>query len=286
MDRFPTKNRFRNSPKINLNIIRKKSAIPACFMAGFQLLIAVDILNAFEAYDLIDAVLSKEKQPRILNSADIELKPQDPQPLFSPSGDFNGDGLMDMAIAGIYGFPKKEAYFLLVGTQLQNPVRYKTLFFKEYSKPIFIHKPGTTGVKDPGNQAFSTTPCSDCTDGTDYHWNKERESFDLRPWESRMREYKNLPHIPELDMVSPETVDKALQIVGNLTDVKLFIAGLKKSKRDLGTRVKPAGLKSTTPATQVRVQIFEKKKGGEKLYDEILVDVESGKVLSRKSQRK
>lgn len=243
-------------------------------------------VRAFETYDLIEALLPHEKLPRVLNSIDIDLNPNDPQPMFSPMGDFNADGIPDMAIVGTYGPLKKNITFLLVGTQFQNPIRYQQLFFKEYPQPVFLHKPGTTGEKDPGDQAFSITSCSQCTDGIDFYWDNKKQTFELRPWEKRFRRYQNVPHMPELDLVAPEIVDKALQLVGNLTDVKIFVAGLKKAKKHLGTRVKPSGIRGVVPETQVIVEIFEKKKDRKKVYDEVTVDVETGMVIERKTQRR
>lgn len=239
-------------------------------------------LHGFEPYNLIEALIAKDSLPRVLNSTDIDLNPNDPQPLFSPMGDFNGDGIPDMAISGIYGLPQKNRYFLLVGTQHSNPVRYQKLFFAEYDKPIFLHKPGTTGEKDPGDQAFAVTFCSGCTDGLDFTWDSEKKSFNQTSWEKRFRRFESLPRIPENEEVPPETVDKALQIVGDLTDVKVFVAGIKKAKKQLGTRVMRTGTPEQRTDSQVTVQIFERKKKGETLYDELIVDVVGGKILKRK----
>lgn len=247
-------------------------------------LLALDVpsvIHALDPYDLIESLMPKDTLPRVLNSDDIELQPNDPQPLFSPTGDFNNDGTQDMAIAGIYGLPSGNRYFLLIGTEFINPVRYEKLFFREYAHPVFLHKPGTTGERDPGDQAFSITPCSQCSDGLDYYWNKKKKTFEAREWLKRVRRYTQVPHIPEADLVPPETVDKALQIVGELPDVKVFVAGLKKAGKQLGTRVRPAEITGEAPS-QVVVTIFEKKNKDDKIYDALTVDVEQGRVVKRR----
>ncbi len=237
---------------------------------------------AFEPYDLIEGLLPKDKFPRVLNSTDIELNPNDPEPLFTPDGDFNNDGVLDMAISGISGLPgTKPTYFLLVGTQLQNPVRYQKLFFQEYAAPVFLHKPGTTGEKDPGDQAFSITPCSHCSDGTDFYWDPNKQTFKQTAWVKRVRHFQNVQRRPDEEPVPPELVDKALKIAGELTDVKVFVAGIKKAGKQLGTRVRAVDLEKQ----QVAVSIFEKKKQKEILYDEITVDAENGTVVKRGRSR-
>jgi hypothetical protein len=228
---------------------------------------------------MIEALLSKDKFPRVLNSTDIELNPNDPEPLFTPDGDFNKDGIDDMAISGLLGLPgTKPTYFLLVGTQLQNPVRYEKFFYKEYDRPVFLHKPGTTGDEDPGDQAFSITPCSHCSDGFDFYWNPKKKAFDQTAWIKRVRHFQQMTHRPDEESISPEMLDKALKVAGELTDVKVFVAGLKKAEKTLVTKARPNKYPS-----QVVLSIFEKKKAKEILYDEITVDVEAGGVVKRKT---
>ncbi len=228
--------------------------------------------------------------PRLLNSTDIDLQPNDPQPLFSPIGDFNNDGIPDMAISGIYELPSsKNRYFLLVGTQFEKPLRYERMYFKEFDKPVFLHKPGTTGEKDSGDQCFSVTFCAECTDGIDFYWSPKTHSFDERPWEKRFRRYTHVSYMPAEREVPDEMVDRALKVVGNLDDVKIFVAGLKKSGKKLGTRVRAVSNEAepadpNAPIQTVTVEIFEKKKDAEKLYDEVTVDVTKDVVVSRKTK--
>ncbi len=229
---------------------------------------------------MIDALVAKTNLPRVLNSTDININPNDPQPLFTPAGDFNKDGIPDMAISGIYGLPSKNQYFLLVGTQFQNPVRSEALFFREYSQPVFLHKPGTTGDKDPGDQAFAITACSNCSDGFDFFWDPKQKTFNQVPWVKRVRHYQEIKPASPSDAVPPEVVDQALQIVGELPDIRIFVAGLQKTGKQLGTRVKQAKLPEAE-ATVVVVEVFEKKKKGENLYDALTVDVKEKKVVKR-----
>lgn len=254
------------------------------FLISFFFL-ALPLSHPVDSYSLIGELLSKDQLPRILNSDDIQLNPHDPQPLFAPNGDFNGDGIDDMAISGIYTLPSGPMkYFLLVATQYENPVRYEKFLFKEFPKPVFIHKPKTTGERDPGNQAFSVTFCSNCNDGFDLYWDAPNNSFHFQPWEKRVRRYQQLPHAPELDLISPETVDQALKIVGRLKDVEAFVAGLKKKGGALGSRVNR--LRPTDPLSVVEVSIFEKGKKREVIYDAITVDVEKETVLDRRRKIK
>lgn len=235
----------------------------------------------FDPYALIEAYAANDKHPRVLNSDDIKINPTDPQPLFTPDGDFNGDGIQDMAIAGIYDLPTdKKKYFLLVGTQWKAPIRYERWYFQEYDHPVFLHKAGTTGEGDPGNQAFSATDCAGCTSGVDFVWNKKKNAFDQKPWAKRIRRYEAVAVRPASQPVPDEVVDHALQVVGALKDVQFFVAGLKKKKGQLGTRVE-----STWDAPveeRVKVLVFEKKEKTEKMYDVFTVDLKTDTILKRR----
>jgi hypothetical protein len=86
----------------------------------------------------IEELVPGNELPRVLNSVDIpDLRPSDPQPLFSPTGDFNRDGVEDMAISGTFSLPAgKEPYFLCVATMLKDPIRYQLLHFSRFSRPF------------------------------------------------------------------------------------------------------------------------------------------------------
>src|SRR5206468_3292 len=107
---------------------------------------------------------------RVLNTLDIPgWNSSNPAPLFSPVADFTGDGEPDIAISGIFDLPKnKNRYFLLVATRSKSPTPFTQLFYKEVPVPVFIHKPGTTGEADPGDQAFSISFCWECDKGEDF----------------------------------------------------------------------------------------------------------------------
>lgn len=122
---------------------------------------------AMEPHDVLMDLLPSDPIPRVMNTEDVpDLSPTDPQPLFTPEGDFNKDGAREMAISGIYELPGKgPRYFLLVAAEKKGDLHYEQLFFREYPKPVFIHPPGTTGEADPGDQAFSISFCSHCEEG-------------------------------------------------------------------------------------------------------------------------
>ena len=238
-------------------------------------------LSALERYDLLKALTAKGTLPRILNSDDIpDYRPTNPQPLFAPLGDFNGDGFDDVAISGIYGFPPlSKKYFLLVGTELKDPGKFVRLFYEEFDGPVFIHKTGTTGKFDPGDQAFSATFCSDCKDGVDFYWNKKRAEFIRVAWEEKEERLQKV-FIEPGRQVPPEIVEKALHVVSKIFDVTAFVDDLKKEDKKLGTRVEYR--KESGKTNQFNVIIFEKSEDQELIYDVITVDVKRMTVIKRK----
>lgn len=221
-----------------------------------------------DPYDTIAAHIPSTGHPRILNSDDLKnLNPNNPQPLISPRGDFNQDGKEDIVISGIFDFPKgNKPYFLLVGSP------FKQLFYQEYEMPIYIHLPGTTGVMDPNDQIFSISDCRDCQRGQDFYWDPKNHRFILKEWSQRLPQPVTTEEIEE---VSPEIVDKALQIAGRLPDVKKFTSDLNKQGGKLVVRVKAFKNNSHW------VMIFEKKGEEEILFDNILVDIKKNKVVKR-----
>lgn len=249
------------------------------FILLFLLFLAIPV-HASDPYALIDAFLPKEKMPRILNSQDIPILPEkNALPLFSPIGDFNKDGVEDMAISGIYGFPGGgNRYFLLVGTILKNPVRYEKLYFEEMAFPLFIHKPGSTGEGDQGDQAFSISTCTQCEHGIDFYW--DRKEFKKRAWKPLEKRGVRLVETPA-PQVPDEAADKAFQVVGRLNDVKRYIERLKKKGAHLGVRVEPDKEKDEI----IWVKIFEKERGPKDLYDSIGVHVGEMKVVKRLKKR-
>jgi hypothetical protein len=217
--------------------------------------------------------------PRLLNSQDIALKPNDPQPVFAPEGDFDHDGSTDIAISGVYTLKEGPGrYFLLVATD-KGVGRYKPLFLSDYDRPVFLHQPGTTGGADPGDQAFSMTFCADCSDGRDFYWDKRAKNFRQEPWKDKTERQQKMVTVAAVD-VPAEQADKALQVVGKIPDVVAFTEGIKKAGKAFGVRVE-----YTDPSNQtapLRVRIYEKKGKGEKLYDAIDVDVEKMTVVKRR----
>ena len=139
--------------------------------------------------------------PRVLNSDDIILNPNDPEPLFEPTGDFNKDGTDDIAISGIYVLEKgPNRYFLLVAAVHADPVRYDKLFYAEFDKPVFLHQPGTTGESSiQGTPSFFHDICgSSCTDGQDLCGIRRRRHLEQKEWEQRRREYRMIiQHRPD-----------------------------------------------------------------------------------------
>jgi hypothetical protein len=235
---------------------------------------------AVDTSDVLQSMLPSDRIPRVLNSDDIVLNPNDPEPLFTPSGDFNKDGIDDIAISGIYVLEKgPNRYFLLVAAVHTDPVRYDKLFYGEYDKPVFLHQPGTTGEFDPGTQAFSVTSCSSCTDGQDFVWNPKKKTLDRRGWEQRRREYKVVQHRPEREP-DPEKIDAALKIVGALPDVVGYVEELRRHKGTLGTSARFPAPPLRTP-DYVEIDIYEKKGEKEIVYDTFDVNVASATVVKR-----
>jgi hypothetical protein len=228
----------------------------------------------------IEALVPLKNHPRILNADDVGLRnTNDTEFLLSPEGDFNQDTLPDVAISGRFDEPKlAKPYFLLVATQFVNPVRFEALYFKEFATPVYIYKPGTTGKSDPGDQAFAISICSNCSEGTDFYWNKKTDKFDLNPWRLRVEHEEKKVSVPSLD-IPVDIVDASLKIAGDLPDVKAFVKNLKQTGGIVGTRVEVE--KSRRKSNRYNVIIFEKKEGKENLYDTILVDVKSKKVIKR-----
>lgn len=232
---------------------------------------------------MIDALVPADNLPRLLNSQDVpSLKPTDPQPVFAPEGDFNHDGSTDIAISGLYTLKENgKRYFLLVAT-VQGLGRYKKLFFEDYDTPVFLHKAGTTGEADPGDQAFSMTFCADCAQGTDFYWDKKTSRFRSEPWTEKTQRRQEMVTVAALD-VPAELADKALQVAGKIPDVVAFTEGVKKAGKTFGVRVEFTD--PSNAAAPLRVRIYEKKGTGEKLYDAIDVDVENMKVVKRRLTR-
>lgn len=238
--------------------------------------LAPSALFAIDPYDAIHDLMPQDNFPRILNSEDIpNFRPLDPQPFFTPEGDFNKDGIMDIAVSGTYTLRDqgKNPYFLLVATKKEGGVIEK-LFFETYPKPVFLHKAGSTGKADPGTQAFSISFCMNCEDGLDFTWDRKANIFRRTPWMARIKQESRKVEVPAED-VPPDVVDKALQVAGKLKDVVAYTERLNKEGRKIGVRV-------NRHANGHEVEIYEKTDTGEKNYDTILVDVEKMRVISRK----
>lgn len=237
------------------------------------------LVFSIDPYEALESLLPREHLPRVLNSDDIvDFNPTDLQPLVSPSADFNKDGLEDIVISGLYGLTSNpKPYFLLVATRHTNPIRLETLYYREFTQPVFIHLPGTTGKGDPGDQSFSISLCRDCHLGSDFYWNKKEKTFSILPWKTKTRHVASKV-LPDED-IPEEIVDKALKIVGKLKDVQEYIEHLKKEGRSFGVRVEP--LKNSKKKNRYGVRIYEKKEGGETLYDFFVVDVKKMRVKKR-----
>lgn len=243
-------------------------------------LLPVSAIAAIDPYDLITPLVDKEQHPRVLNVIDLpELKDENPEPLLMPEGDFNKDGHPDLALVGVYEFPTgANHYFLLVGS-LNSSHQAQALEFKEYSTPVYLHAPGTTGEADPGDQAFSISFCRDCAKGEDFYWNPKSSRFDRIAWTSKKRHEKKMVLIRPTNVPQP-LVDESLKIVGALKDIQLYVADLKKRNGELGTRVDWD--KNGEKKKQTLVTIFEKKEGKEKVYDRISVDLKTKKITKRR----
>ncbi|MCB4757072.1 MAG: hypothetical protein LHV69_08630 [Elusimicrobia bacterium] len=252
-------------------------------LSGSALLLFPFAAWAVDPHAVLEALLPQEKIPRVLNSEDIpELRPNDPQPLFTPEGDFNRDGVSDIAIAGVYELPGPgPKFFLLVATERKDPVRYEKLYVQAYGRPVFLHRPGTTGEADPGDQAFSISFCRDCQEGQDFYWNKRKRQFDIRPWSPKVKRFQKAVEVPGR-IVPPEVVDKAIQIVSQLKDVQKFTSDVKARGGALAVRVDYADKSEKTNRTVVTLS--EKREGKEYLYDNVVVDIARGKVVKRKKK--
>ena len=236
---------------------------------------------ALDPYEVIDNLVPKAQLPRVLNTEDVpDLGIIDPSPLQPTSGDFDVDGIEDIAIAGIYGLPKGARYFLVVGTLLKEPVRYKALYFQTYDSPVFIHRPGTTGEGDPRNQAFSISFCFDCSNGYDFFWQSKKREFTIVKWKAARRQEPMSKSTPIPD-VPDEIVDQALRIVGKLKDVQSFTAQGKKRGSQISVRAR------YEPSNQglVWVTILDRRDRKETTYDEILVDVGRKAIIRRTKRR-
>ena len=229
-----------------------------------------------DPYQVLDRAGDRDHLPRVLSTDDTGVSSVVPEDLLPVEGDFDGDGRADLAISGVYTLPKKTgAYFLLVVGHAE-AAKPDVLYAQDSATPFYLHPPGTTGEGDPGDQAFSVTTCVECSTGTDFKWDARRHAFRQTAWTAgRITHVAPVPVAPET--VSDATADKALRIAGGLPDVTAYVAGLKKEKRTLGTRVEPVRGQDS----QARVLIFEKTTRGDKLYDAIVVDVSSGTVVTR-----
>lgn len=241
--------------------------------------LSTQTLHAFDVNDALDGILGRKKLPRPLNTEDIpDLRPTDPQPLFTPQGDFTGDGIPDGAISGLYQFPgESKKYFLLVATQDKNTGRYGKIFYEEYSSAVFLHRPGTTGEGDPGDQAFSASLCQNCPEGHDFYWNKKRRLFELKSWKEHVVR-KTVPVTTQEPEPPQEVIDLLLQIAGQEKDVRDFVAKMKKQKKTFGVRARNYDAGKNTG----EVWIYDKSGKTEKLFEAMTIDLNSKRVLSRR----
>jgi hypothetical protein len=234
--------------------------------------------RAVDPNDVLESLLPNERLARVLNSDDITLNPNDPEPLFTPVGDFNRDGSDDIAISGIDALENGHArYFLLVAAGHTNPVHYDKLFYGEFPTPVFLHRPGTTGEYDPGKQAFSITACASCSDGEDFFWDAKKKRFERRSWEKRRRRYEVIQHRPEAVPDAPQT-ETALKIIGALPDVVGYVQDLKKHNRVLGTS---ADIEHRRAPDIIDVEVYEKRGSKKIIYDTFTVNVASQTIVKR-----
>lgn len=235
---------------------------------------------AIDVDGLIESQVPAEKSPRALNSEDIpDINPNDPQPLLTPTGDFDQDGVEDVAVAGIFNLPTdKNRYFLLVGTLLTDPIRYETIFFKEYTRPVFLHKPGTTGEGDPGDQVFSASHCMNCETGEDFYWKMDRLELISTPWTAKNRSTQVKIIEPGED-VPEEDAELALKIVSALPDVQHFTSKLRKQGGALGVQIQSVEIHRKKKIYSVR--LYEKKETGDRNYDVIFVELHKAAVVKR-----
>jgi hypothetical protein len=235
------------------------------------------VLASLDPYEMMESLLPRNQQPRILNVIDTPVPANVPIPLFSPEGDFNSDGTEDLAISGIYGFPEKgNTYFLLVGTRNPRNNKFVRLYFEEFKIPAYLYKKGTTGEADPGNQSFSLSFCFDCSEGWDYFWDKKQKSFTKKIWDKKIRRQNPVSVALDVD-VSSSTLDKALQIVGKLSDVVTFVKQVEKRGNKLVTRAKQSGPEDFV----IEVSIFERSKNKDIFYDSISVNTNEETIVKR-----
>lgn len=245
----------------------------------FLLTLFISPILAAETWDPYEALLAladRDQQPRLLNTEDVAgLRPNDPQELLTPQGDFNLDGSSDVAMMGVYDLPKTpKRYFLLVASRDKDG-KIWPLYQKELSQPLFLHSPGTTGPGDPKTQAFSYTRCWECDNGVDVFWNAKKKTFLEKAWEKRTA-VSSPPPTPLPD-VPQETIEAALHLVGVLPDVRTYVDAVKKKNGRLGTRVAWESMVNN----RVWVEIYEKTEGGEIIFDRLLVGTNERKILKR-----
>jgi hypothetical protein len=239
------------------------------------LCLAPCLTNAADPYDAFSALPNSGREPRPLNTEDVpELRSHNPRELVTPEGDFNHDGNPDLAVSGIFDLPRdKNRFFLLVATFKSG--RASNLYYREFDRPVFLHRAGTTGSSDPKTQAFSYTFCWECEQGFDVVWSSSTHSFDSVSWERQktapVPTAKPLPEVPD------SLVDEALKLVGVLPDVKSYVKAVQDKKGKLRTRVEWASL----PENTVWVSIFERTEKGEAVFDRFLVSGKEKKILKR-----
>ena len=238
---------------------------------------AATVAAAADPYLILERLLDRERIPRLLSTVDFGLSSVQPEQLEPVEGDFNGDRKKDMAIAGVYTLPGKNKageYFLLVVSDAEGKQPEKAQL-RESRTPFYLHKPGTTGASDPGDQAFSFSPCINCSTGTDVRWNPDKRMFTDTAWLPGAR----IPvPMKTATAVDPKVADAALRIAGRLSDVHTFVESVARRGGDLVTRVDPIEGK---PSTRVIVKIFERTVVGEELYDSIEVDTKAKRVVGR-----
>ena len=231
-----------------------------------------------DPHDAITELLPNRPLARVLSSLDVpELNPNDPQPLFAPKGDFNRDKNEDIAISGIDPLSdSKTPYFLLIAT-IKKPGRFSKLYYREFARPVFVHKAGTTGQGDPGTQAFSLTLCSNCNEGWDVIWDTREMKFVESQWKEKTTRIQKIV-TEDVPQVSSNTVDRALQIVGQLPDIQEFVAKMKKQSRAFSVRVERI---EPEQEDRVRILIYEKSSPKNDLYEVMTLDINSGRITRR-----
>lgn len=226
--------------------------------------------NAVDPYSVIEALLPREKLPRLLNTVDWKIDVDRPLPHATIHSDFDGDGRMDLAISGTFGTPGDGArYFLLIAPE--DAWRDKRrLHYEEAPQPYFLHPAGSTGPADPGDQAFSAARCAECDTGVDYYWDASRSRFRTVFWSRPL-----VAPPPDANVTLPE-VELALGAVGKLDDVRELVSRIQADDtRALVTRAEPG------EAGSVWIVILTRHEGVETIYDRIRVDLRAGSILER-----